>query len=58
MVWRLSTRPGHKISGPSERVPLPIIEGLTKIRFAPTETLLDFGVYLSKEEINDARQSH
>jgi hypothetical protein len=40
---------------PSERVLLPIIEGLTKIRFAPTETLLDFVIYLSKEEINDAR---
>jgi hypothetical protein len=44
MVWRLSNRHGHKISGPSERVPLPISEGLTRIRFALIDTLFDFSI--------------
>jgi hypothetical protein len=58
MIWRLSNRYGHKISGLSERMPLPISEALNKIRFAFTKILLGPNFYSSKEEVFDARQSH
>src|SRR5262244_2994478 len=39
-------------------MPLPISEGLNKIRFALTNILLGPNFQSSKEEVFDARQSH